>query len=302
MSRPDFFIVGAPKCGTTAMYSYLRQHPEIFMPFVKEPHFFGADLSSRYGRYSRDQYLALFADALPSQRVGEASTWYLYSKVAAREIREFAPGAQIIIMLRNPVDVMHAQHSQLLYNRQENIPDFAQALAAEAERTLGRRLPPGPIRRENLLYREMAHFAEQVERYLAVFGRDRVHVVLFDDLRRDAAASYRATLRFLGVNEDFRPPLERVNVNKRVRLGWLQRFIYAPPAPLRGAIPFIRRFAFAHRLRSAILTLNATRAPRTQLPAELRGQLQAEFADEIEQLGRLISRDLSAWIQPEQQA
>jgi hypothetical protein len=116
MPIPDFFIVGAFKSGTTALYDYLRLHPQVFMPFHKEPLFFGDDLSRRYGRMTRAQYEALFADAKAGQRVGEASAWYLYSRSAAREIRGASPQAQIIVMLRNPVDVMYAQHSQLLFN------------------------------------------------------------------------------------------------------------------------------------------------------------------------------------------
>src|SRR5438093_448879 len=146
--RPDFFIVGAPKCGTTAMYAYLRQHPQIFMPFHKEPLFFGSDLTTRYGRMSLEEYLALFADASRGQRIGEASAWYLYSATAAAEIKAFAPDAQIVVMLRDPVEVMRAQHSQLLFNMQETLTSFAEALAAEADRRAGRRLPPGPIRVE----------------------------------------------------------------------------------------------------------------------------------------------------------
>src|SRR6188472_2624317 len=158
--RPDFFIVGAFKSGTTALYDYLGQHPQVFMPFHKEPLFFGDDLTRRYGRMTREQYLSLFADAGNGQRVGEASAWYLYSRCAADEIRGFAPEAQIIVMLRNPVDVMHAQHSQLLFNAAEDITDFAEALAAEPERRRGERLPPGPIRLETLYYRESVRFAE----------------------------------------------------------------------------------------------------------------------------------------------
>ena len=94
---PDFFIVGAPKCGTTALYAYLRQHPQIFMPFHKEPLFFGDDLSHRYGRMSTDEYLALVDGAGDGQRVGEASAWYLYSSSAAEEIKAVIDEAKAAI-------------------------------------------------------------------------------------------------------------------------------------------------------------------------------------------------------------
>ena len=204
---PDFFIVGAPKCGTTALYDYLRQHPQVFMPFHKEPLFFGSDLHHRYGKLTPTEYAALFRAAGAEQRVGEASAWYLYSATAAREICEASPQARIIIMLRNPVDVMYAQHSQLLFNQQEEITDFREALAAEEDRMAGRRLPPGPLRPENLFYRRMVRFSEQVERYLAAFDRDRVHIIVHDDMQDDTPKAFRETLRFLGVDDSFHPEL-----------------------------------------------------------------------------------------------
>ncbi|HEX6474707.1 MAG TPA: sulfotransferase, partial [Candidatus Limnocylindria bacterium] len=122
--------MGAFKCGTTALYDYLRQHPQVYLPFHKEPLFFGDDLTRRYGRMTEAEYLALFRDARPGQRIGEASAWYLYSTSAAREIKAFSPEASIIAMVRNPIDVMYAEHSQLIFNVEEDILDFAEALEA----------------------------------------------------------------------------------------------------------------------------------------------------------------------------
>lgn len=295
MKRPDFFIVGAPKCGTTALYEYLRGHPQVFMPFHKEPLFFGSDLGTRYGRMSQAEYLALFADADPAHRAGEASAWYLYSTAAAREIAEFSPDAQIFVMLRNPVDVMHAQHSQLLYNQQEDIVSFADALDAEADRRQGRRLPPGPVRPENLRYRDMVRFSEQLERYLEVFGADRVHTVIYDDLLADVGGVYERALRFLGVDDDGRRAFTRANENKRIRSSLLQRLVYAPPAPIRRLIPVLRRSRVVHRARDVVLRLNSQPARRGAMDPDLRRRLTAELAPEVRRLGELIGRDLSAW-------
>jgi hypothetical protein len=292
---PDFFIVGAFKCGTTALYEYLRQHPQVFMPFHKEPLFFGDDLTRRYGRMTRDQYLALFRDARPGQRVGEASAWYLYSRTAAREIAEFAPGAQIIVMLRNPVDVMYAQHSQLLFNVEEDIADFVEALEAEPARRRGERLPPGPLRVENLYYRDSVRFAEQVERYFEAFGRERVHVIVYDDFRDRTAETYRGVLEFLGVDPDFAPDFQVRNPNKRVRFPRLQRLVYQPPGPLLRAVPWLRRFPLVHVAREALLRLNSSAARRPPMDPELRARLLEELTPDVERLGILIGRDLSAW-------
>lgn len=295
MSRmPDFFIVGAPKCGTTAMYEYLRQHPDIFVPFHKEPLYFGADLTRRYRAMSEQDYQRLFTGAAPGQRIGEASAWYLYSTRAAAEIAAASPDARIVAMFRNPVDVMYAQHSQLLFSEQEDIVDFGEAVAAEEERAAGRRLPPGPIRPENLLYRRMVRFADQLERYLEVFGPDRVHVIVHDDLRADLPGEYRRLLAFLGVDPGFVPDFSPANENKRVRNRWLQRLIWNPPL-LRPLIPYLRRFRVVHAIRARLLSLNSRRVGRPPMDPALRQRLTDELAPEVERLGRLIGRDLSAW-------
>jgi hypothetical protein len=295
MTRPDFFIVGAFKAGTTSLYEYLRQHPQVFMPVHKEPMYFGADLDARYRRMSADEYLRLFADARPGQRVGEASPWYLYSASAAREIEAFSPGAQAIVMLRNPVDVMYAQHSQLLFNQRENLADFGEALAAEADRRAGRRIPPGALRREALFYRHSVRFAEQLQRYFEVFGRERVHVIVHDDLVADAAGVVRDTFAFLGVDPEVAVDLEIRNPNRRARSGVLQRLIFRPPGPLRRVVPLLRRFPLVHRLRDTLVSANSVPEARRPMDPELRRRLTAELEPEVAALGELIGRDLAAW-------
>jgi hypothetical protein len=292
---PDFFIVGAPKCGTTAMYEYLRQHPGIFLPFHKEPLYFGSDLTRRYGAMTEADYRSLFADARPGQRIGEASAWYLYSERAAQEIKDAVPHASIIVMLRNPVDVMYAQHSQLLFTRQENLERFEDAVEAEEARSAGRRLPPGPIRVENLLYRRTVRFAEQLERYVDVFGRDAIHVIFHEDLVADTPAAYRRVLEFLNVDPTVSVDFSPVNENKRVRAAWLQRLIWDPPV-LKPLIPRLRRLRLAHAARAALLRLNSDRQRRAPMDPTLRRRLSGELAPEIERLGALVGRDLSGWI------
>jgi hypothetical protein len=295
MPRPDFFVVGAFKSGSTALYDQLRRHPQIFMPFHKEPLYFGDDLTRRYGRMSEADYVRLFKGAKPDQRIGEASTWYLYSTSAAREIKDFSPDAQILVVLRNPVDVMYAQHNQLIFNVIEDIPDFEQALAAEPERRAGKRIPDGPINVENLFYRHSVHFAEQLERYFEVFGRDRVHVMLHDDLRRDGAGTVRGVLEFLGVDASLAAAPPKSNENRRVRSPLIQRLIFAPKLLLPLA-PFLRRFPMVRAVRTRLLEANSEAKPRAPMDPALRRQLIDEFTPEIERLGRLIGRDLSAWL------
>jgi hypothetical protein len=294
--RPDFFIVGAPKSGTTALYEYLRQHPQVFMADPKEPNYFGADLERRRTpRISLDEYLGYFAGAGDAKRVGEASVRYLHSRSAAAEIAEFAPRGQAIIMLRDPVEMMHAMHGELVFIGAEDIADFGEALAAEADRRAGRRIPPGANKPAALLYRDSARFAEQVQRYFDALGRDRVLVLVYDDFRDDTLGQYRRVLRFLGVDESFVPQMAIVNPSKQPRSRWLTRLIASPPGWLRRVAGAVLPARQRKRLFRRALALNSRTAPRTPMDPALRARLKAEFAPDVRRLGQLIGRDLSAW-------
>jgi len=295
VKRPEFFIVGAFKAGTTALYEYLRAHPQVFMSVPKEPMYFGTDLTPRYRRMTQDEYLALFRDAREDQRAGEASPWYLYSSSAAAEIKAFEPGARAIIMLRNPVDVMYSQHSQLVFNQREDLTDFAAALAAEPDRVAGRRIPPDAIRPEALFYRKSVRFPEQVGRFLEEFGREAIHFVVFEDLVADAAGVYRSTLEFLGVDPTHPLDASVYNPNRSARSGRVQRAIFAPPPALRGVFGRLRRMPLLHQVRDALVNANSRPAERARMDPALRAALTAEFAPQVAELGELIGRDLSAW-------
>ena len=172
---PDFLIVGAPRCGTTFMYRYLNEHPQIYMSPTKEPQHFATDLDS--GSYldsvsflrDRDAYKALFAGARADQLAGEASTWHLYSQEAAANIKVANPDARIIIMLRDPVEMLYSLHGRRLYGGSEDLRSFADALDAEADRRQGRRIPPRARNVQALLYRDVGRYSEQVKRYLDLF-------------------------------------------------------------------------------------------------------------------------------------
>ncbi|HEX6474708.1 MAG TPA: hypothetical protein VF114_06445 [Candidatus Limnocylindria bacterium] len=159
----------------------------------------------------------------------------------------------------------------------------------------GERMPPGPLRPETLYYRHSVRFAEQLERYFEAFGRERVHVIVFDDFRDDTGGTYREVLEFLDVDPTFTPRFEVRNPNKRVRSRFLQRLIYQPPGPVLRAVPKLRRFPVVRRAREAMLHLNSAAARRPEMDPQLRARLSTELAPEVEALGRLISRDLSAW-------
>lgn len=296
MSRPNFFIVGAPKCGTSAMNSYLRQHPDIFMPEIKELHFFGNDLNrGSASRYTEDEYQMLFQSSDSFKRIGESSVLYLYSKQAPYEIYDFSPEAKIIIMLRSPVDMLFSLHAELLFLGHEEITNFTQALEAEPERRAGRMLPESTLIREMLYYSEMAQFSEHVSRYFNIFGRDNVHVVLFDDFNRDVAETYRGVLEFLGVDKSFQPLFTRVNARKQPHSLALSRLLANPPSLLRRIVRASFGRPLRHRIATYLLHLNAKPVPHIGQKPELLQSLRRELQVDIDQLCELIGRDLSGW-------
>jgi hypothetical protein len=296
MRKPDFFIVGAPKCGTTALYEWLREHPEIFVPERKEIHYFGTDLYSPSYLRDTDKYLDLFAEAHREQRIGEASVWYLFSQVASREIKSFSPDAQIIIMLRNPVDMIYSLHSQRLYLGSENVDDFEVALNLENERKNGSHLPANPYPVAGLQYREVGRYADQVKRYLDTFSGARVKVIIYDDFKTDPARVCAETFDFLGVSPIFEPKIRVINPNKRVRSKAIRAVLDAPPPPLiRKLVRPLTSPAMRHRLFATLRSLNTEYLPRPPLRAELRQQLQADFAPDVERLSQLLDRDLTGW-------
>ncbi|MBI5204620.1 MAG: sulfotransferase domain-containing protein [Nitrospirae bacterium] len=298
-NKPDFFIVGAPKCGTTALYEYLRQHPEIFMPEgLKEPNYFNTDLHSAvWRRPTLDEYLALFAPASNQKRIGEASVWYLYSKVAAWEIRQFSQAARIIIMLRNPVDMIYSLHSELLFGLDESIADFRQALEAEEERKLKRIKPTGTLPVECLFYRDIGKYSKQVQQYYEMFGRDRVHIIIFDDLRKDPKTVYQNVLDFLNVAKDFQPAFTIVNPNKMIRSERLNRLLFYSPQYARRIVRIFLPEKVRWKIGSLMRQLNVKREKRSPMDRDLHKMLQLEFADDIKILSSLVGRDLSHWTQ-----
>lgn len=293
---PHFFIVGAPKCGTTSMAQYLGQHPEIFV-LRGEPHFFGTDLEYNSPRLTPAQYQALCRSRGGKPVCGDRSTWYLYSRNAAREIHAYNPRALIIAMLRSPAEMLHSLHAHHFQRGlRDDIGDLAGALAAEPERRRGNRIPANVRFPESLYYTAIPRYSEQLERYFDLFGKKRVRIILFDDLKQTPAPVYAQTLAFLGVDPTFEPDFGVHNASAPTPNSWAYRAWKASTLRYR-----IRSMA-PQRLYSAIRTRRkkrleqaAERQPRAPLDPALRAELANRFADEINRLERLIGRDLSGW-------
>jgi hypothetical protein len=289
-SKPNFFIVGAPKCATTALATYLDRHPEVGL-IGKEVHFFGSDLEFRRRLPTLDEYLALARPLAHLPAVGDASVYYLFSKTAPGEIKAFCPEARIIIMLRNPVDVIYSLHRQLLSNADEDIEDFEQALAAEPERTAGRCIPRSAHPAHALRYRAMVAFPEQVARYLRAFGRERVLILLYDDIVGDAPGVFRTTLEFLGIDPEFRTTLERINEARRLRFRTARRIQKNLPKAMLNWMP---RPLWSSVSAMYCGLVYADAKPSPMRPA-LRARLLEEFRPEIDRLSGIIERDMSHW-------
>lgn len=303
IERIDFFIVGAGKSGTSAMHDYLRKHPDIYMPFKKEINFFGSDLIWINGRkdvIARSPikvHLARFNGWQGEAIVGEASAGYLLSECAPAEIHNFNPEARIIIMLRNPVDAMYAAFYQNRFGGQEPLSDFAAALAAEADRLRGHNLPRLARLQQSICYRTAYTYSDKVARWLETFGHKQVHIILYDDFKRDTASVYRDTLTFLGADTAFEPVFEVINSNQVVRSPELRDYFRRGPLPVRLARQVLPE---AIRVKGSqwIRKVNSRTVARPPMDADLRRQLQAEFAPEVEKLSELLGRDLSHWVRP----
>lgn len=291
LRRPNFFIVGAAKSGTTSMQKYLGQHPDIAMPQRREPIFFGQDLTSHTKRTGDAQaYLQVFAGCGPEKIVGEKTVWYLYSKTAAAEIEAFDKNAKIMIMLRNPVDMVHSLHHQFLSTGNEDVRSFEAALALMEERAAGRSLPKGAHFPQGLLYTQVPLYCDQVERYLRAFGRDQVQVISFDEFSRDTPACYARALAFLDVRQDFTPEFVVYNKKRKARLKPLED-LSDGRSPALALLPASLREALRWRLQR----LNRVEDKRAPLPSATRRRLQALFRPDVERLSALLDRDFTRW-------
>lgn len=300
-SKPNLFLIGVLRSATTAMNRYLGAHPEVFMA-TKELHYFGADLADcpdgpEHGsRLGLEAYLAHFADSGAARYRGDASVGYVYSTTAAREIHDFCPEARIVVSFRNPVDVTYSLYSLLRFQGLEPSDDF---LGAVLDETHGRRALTATEFRWCYTYRSLCHYAEQLERYLEVFGRERVHVVVYEDLARDSTAEYRRLLGFLGIDADVDTELPVFFSNRRLRSRRLQELLFHPPAPVRGAVrTLVRRQGTRRRLAARLAERNVEVAPRAPLAPDVRRQLDEVFRDDVERLGHLLDRDLCRLWQP----
>jgi Sulfotransferase domain len=305
---PDFFIVGHPKSGTTALYEMLRRHPQIYMPDLKEPGFLAPDMRPRFTPtrspalpQTVEQYLALFAAAEPGQLTGEATSSYLLSREAARSIAGMSARARAIAVLREPASFLVSLHLQLQRVHIENRKDLLQALRLEPERRAGRRIPRRCAYPQLLAYSQYVRYTEQLRRYHDALSGEQVLVLIYEEFRDDNEATVRAVRRFLGVDEC--PPVRVVDANPtnaRIRsqnVDELLNRVSVGRGPASRAVKRGVKMVTSHGVRRAAVeavhrhVVNGKPRPADE---RLLLELRRRFKSEVVALSEYLGRDLVA--------
>lgn len=311
------FIVGAPRCGTTTLASFLRQHPAICFSAVKEPHYFaqndlgGLDDDLLRIRVDEDYLQRFFGHCTGAEKMrAEGSVTYLYTPERMEPILRLWPNAKFIIALRDPLAMLPSLHSRLLVTGDESITDFARAWDKISRRARGRSIPRSAIDPRFLRYDEAGMLGSRVEQFFDVVGRERCHVVLFDDLAADPEATYHRMCAFLDIEPSAGIKLKAKRAHKTFRFGWLQRLLKRPPKAVRTVLAgqkFRQRekkldaregrtIAAIFKVRKRLLDWNKVPAKRQPLDPRVRREIIDRLGDEVIILSRVIGRDLSHWL------
>ena len=306
---PDFFIVGAPRCGTTSLYRYLKTHPQISCSRPKETHFFStiapalpeSDLQVDY----LDRY---FSHREPGQLVGEATATYLYSAQVLETILRHNPEARFIAMVRNPLDMLPSYHQLMLLYGEEDKENFGLAWRLRKERARGHGLPKHCLDPRLLQYGEIARFGKYVEQLQRIVGTERCLVILFDDFKADTRTTYLQVLRFLGVDDDGKTHFPTARESRRYRFRRLHWFLFPRPRTVEDLAKTLHRRAryrsqrrpplqkLRKGLRRVVRRLNVMEGSTPPLDADTRAELVAELESDVALLSRLLDRDLRYWL------
>ncbi|OGW82006.1 MAG: hypothetical protein A3G33_04470 [Omnitrophica bacterium RIFCSPLOWO2_12_FULL_44_17] len=298
MKRPNFFILGAPRCGTTSLCDYLRKHPRVFVCYPKEIHFFAEDFPSCRVSKILDDYLRFFSGATEKHlAVGEGAVLYLYSKVAVKKIWEYDPKSKLIVFIRNHVDFLQSWHAHQVFIGLEKITELKKAWNAENER---RRMTNRTYLRKDpkfFYYSDIGKLGEQLERVYSIFPREQVKVILNEDFALSPRRVYQDILGFLNVPDDQREIFPRYNRNKVSQYPRLISFLTDPPVFIGWLTDTIKKVLHIKRFGITRFFLRAGRkyTERVPLDPSFRKELIDYFRDDREKLSRLINRDLTHW-------
>lgn len=301
MTLPNFIIIGAAKSGTTALYKYLQQHPDIFMSEVKEPRFFafeGETLNFKGPQGHGDRfnaetitdlatYTALFDDVQQESAIGEASPAYLSSaEKASARIQHHVPHAKLIAILRHPAERAYSGYMHTVRNGWEKNLNFDQVLTQEQQRI---QKNWGALWHHQTL----GFYSDQLIHYYERFSKDQIQVYLYDDLKQDAPGLMRTIFQFLEVDDSFEPDMsKKVNVSGITRSQWLRKFLNRPD-PIKNALKPLLPQQFR---KSLVQKAKSGNLVRPSISPEIRHQLTQVYRDDILKLQDLINRDLSIWL------
>ncbi|MEM9219270.1 MAG: sulfotransferase [Cyanobacteria bacterium P01_F01_bin.150] len=296
-TMPNFLIIGAAKGGTTSLYHYLSQHPQIYMSTVKEPRFFaleGEELNfnnpdqgiNRDSITQLREYQNLFKDVKDEIAIGEASPLYLYSTKAADRIRHYIPDVKLIAILRDPSERAYSCYTHLVRENYEPL-SFEEGLCEEFKRI-----------QDNWAhlwhYRQGGYYYSQLKPYFEKFSRDNIRIYRFEDLNNDSMSVVQDIYQFLGVDDAFIPDLTRMNVSGKPKIKALQTLLgtgNTTRSLIKRILPTEFRKDIARRLRSWNLK------QKGEMPADIREKLIHDYREDILQLQELINTDLSAWLE-----
>jgi hypothetical protein len=298
-----FFIVGAPRCGTTSLSAYLAGHPAVCFSRPKETHFFVLDSAGWDPSQARDDYLARYFTGLAPQHraIGEGSPSYLYSPEAIERILLLFPDARFVVCVRNPIELVHSLHLRMLYTLEEDQEDFRDAWGLQEARARGEHIPVTCRDARLLQYAQVGRLGHWLERLLDQVGRDRCFVSVFDDFAADPGKVYRSLLEFLELAYDGRTDFPRKRATRRYRSRLVQRLVKRPPGRAAQFVAHTsadrertRRHVLL-RLRDRLRRRNKLKVERSPLHPDTRQMLRQVFAADVARLEIVLGRDLGHW-------
>ena len=274
---PNLFLVGAPRCGTTSLFSYLAAHPDVFGPPQKEPHYYDRDLVGDFGMEA-SAYAAQYASATSERWLLDGSALYLYSPGAPEAILRDVPDARVVISLRDPVELVASWHRLLVASGAEVILDLEAAIAAEPERRQGRNTPANVVS-ALLLYSEIGAYAKHVVRWRRAFGDDRVYVLRLESLDSNEL------IRRLGLEPVAGHELPHLNPARRTTgMAAMMNRPSAVRSAARVVLPQSIRRAVWHRVNRALTPPDE----RALVDPDVRARLEPLFRPELELLAQTM--------------
>lgn len=291
MKKPNFFIIGAPKCGTTSLAAWLAEHPQIFFSPVKEPFFFNFDFAIRRFK-SLSKYERLFIQAgKVNVALGEGSTSYLYSRTAVPAILKYADQPRFIVMARNPVDMAPSLHEQEVFGGNEAVKDFNKAWHLQKVRVYGDQIPKNCDDPQRLFYGDRCKIGKQLKKLYEIVHKDQVLLLNLDHIKNNPREEYLKVLGFLDLKDDNRQDFPVINTAKERRFPALWHFIRKTNNALRTlGVPHIRL-----GITSFIYYRTRRERPRPPMIQDMRRNLLEYFMDDIILLEELSGWDLTEW-------